>query len=164
MTAKPVLLIGALDTEGTEYAYVSAPGRIPRGPDLHRGCRGHAPDPGSRDIDLIPSVVDVAGLNRISKLVLAEGAGAMAGMIAAPPMEQGDDKPVQAITEAAHSVNEDVIVLCHGGPLADPQDARHALSNTTGVAGFYGASSTERIRTELAIRDQVAQFTELRID
>ncbi len=69
---------------------------------------------------------------------------------------------VQAIADAAREVRNDVIVLCHGGPLASPEDARYALEETTGVAGFYGASSVERLPTEVAIRDQVALFTELR--
>jgi predicted TIM-barrel enzyme len=53
-------------------------------------------------------------------------------------------------------------VLCHGGPIANPEDAQFILSNCRAVDGFYGASSMERLPTELAITDQVRQFTKLR--
>jgi len=51
---------------------------------------------------------------------------------------------VQAMHDAARSVREDIIVLCHGGPIAEPEDAQYVLDRTRGVAGFFGASSTER--------------------
>jgi predicted TIM-barrel enzyme len=51
-----------------------------------------------------------------------------------------------------------VIVLCHGGPIAEPADARYVLERTTGVAGFFGASSMERLPTETAITDRVREF------
>jgi predicted TIM-barrel enzyme len=57
---------------------------------------------------------------------------------------------------AARSVREDVIVLCHGGPIAMPDDARFILERTQGCHGFYGASSMERLPVEAAIRDQTA--------
>ncbi|WP_139980283.1 phosphoenolpyruvate hydrolase family protein [Nocardioides litoris] len=65
---------------------------------------------------------------------------------------------VQAMRDAAVAVNPDVIVLCHGGPIAEPEDAAHVLRNTTGVVGFFGASSIERLPAERAIRDQTAAF------
>ena len=64
----------------------------------------------------------------------------------------------QAIRDAAIAINPDVIVLCHGGPIAEPDDARYVLANTTGVAGFFGASSMERLPTEIAITDRVREF------
>jgi predicted TIM-barrel enzyme len=64
----------------------------------------------------------------------------------------------QALRDVAASVNPDVIVLCHGGPIAEPEDARYVLDRTTGVAGFFGASSMERLPTETAITDRVRQF------
>ena len=51
-----------------------------------------------------------------------------------------------------------MIVLCHGGPIAEPADARYVLERTTGLAGFFGASSMERLPTETAITDRVRQF------
>jgi predicted TIM-barrel enzyme len=65
---------------------------------------------------------------------------------------------------AARSVREDIIVLCHGGPIAMPDDAAHVLARTTGCHGFYGASSMERLPTEEAIRAQVARFTAISPD
>jgi predicted TIM-barrel enzyme len=64
----------------------------------------------------------------------------------------------QAIRDVAASVNREVIVLCHGGPIAEPADAQYVLERTTGVAGFFGASSMERLPTETAITDRVRQF------
>ncbi len=65
---------------------------------------------------------------------------------------------VQAIRNAAAAVKPDIIVLCHGGPIADPEDAEYVLSHTTGVAGFFGASSMERIPTEIAITENMKRF------
>ena len=65
---------------------------------------------------------------------------------------------VQAICDAARGVNEDVIVLCHGGPISEPEDAQYVLQNTQGVNGFYGASSMERLPIEVAITDHIEKF------
>src|SRR5215211_7263551 len=66
---------------------------------------------------------------------------------------------VQAMADAAHEVNPDVLVLCHGGPIAEPEDAASVLARTRGVVGFYGASSMERLPTEVAITENVRRFT-----
>ncbi len=63
--------------------------------------------------------------------------------------------------EAARSVRSDVIVLVHGGPIADPEDAQYVLRNAAGIHGFYGASSMERLPTEIAMTARVREFTEL---
>jgi predicted TIM-barrel enzyme len=65
---------------------------------------------------------------------------------------------VQAIRDAAVAINPEVIMLCHGGPIAEPEDARYVLERTTGVAGFFGASSMERLPSETAITERVRQF------
>ena len=70
---------------------------------------------------------------------------------------------VQAMHDAAKSVNQDILVLCHGGPIAEPEDARYILENTEGIVGFYGASSIERLPVESAITNRVKEFTELRL-
>jgi predicted TIM-barrel enzyme len=70
---------------------------------------------------------------------------------------------VQAMRDAAVAVRPDVIVLCHGGPIAEPADAAYVLEHTTGVAGFFGASSVERLPTEQAITAQVSAFKSLQI-
>jgi predicted TIM-barrel enzyme len=69
---------------------------------------------------------------------------------------------VQEICDAAKAVNSDIIVLCHGGPISEPQDAEYVLQRTDGVHGFYGASSMERLPTEKAITDQLAKFKQIR--
>ena len=65
---------------------------------------------------------------------------------------------VQAICDAARGVNEGVIVLCHGGPISEPEDAEYVLQNTQGVNGFYGASSMERLPVEVAITNHIKKF------
>ncbi len=65
---------------------------------------------------------------------------------------------VQALCDAAKTINPDVLVLCHGGPIAEPQDAAFILQHTRGVVGFFGASSIERLPTELAITECVRRF------
>jgi predicted TIM-barrel enzyme len=69
---------------------------------------------------------------------------------------------VQAIRDAAVAVKPDIIALCHGGPIAEPEDAQYVLEHTTGVAGFFGASSMERLPTEVAITENMKRFKRIR--
>src|SRR4051794_32327059 len=71
---------------------------------------------------------------------------------------------VQALRDAAATVNPDVLCLCHGGPIAEPDDAQHVLSNTTGVVGFFGASSMERLPTEVAMIENMRRFKSITIE
>jgi len=68
---------------------------------------------------------------------------------------------VQRIHDAGKSVNPDILVICHGGPISEPEDAAYVLSRTKGVVGFFGASSIERLPTEIAITQQVSRFKRL---
>ncbi|KMW59813.1 TIM-barrel signal transduction protein [Candidatus Rhodobacter oscarellae] len=68
---------------------------------------------------------------------------------------------IDAIAAEARRVNPDVIVLCHGGPIAEPDDAAYILRNCMDCQGFYGASSMERLPTERALTAQVRAFTEI---
>jgi predicted TIM-barrel enzyme len=70
---------------------------------------------------------------------------------------------VQRMRDAAVAVNPDLLVLCHGGPIAEPEDAALVLARTTGVVGFFGASSMERLPTERAIAQQARKFKEIRL-
>ncbi len=70
---------------------------------------------------------------------------------------------IQKIVEVCKSIREDVICLCHGGPLAQPPDADYILQRVEGIDGFYGASSTERFPTEIAICKQIETFKALRL-
>ena len=65
---------------------------------------------------------------------------------------------VQTLADAARTVNPDILCLCHGGPIANPEDAQYILDHTEGITGFYGASSIERFPTEVGIRKQTEDF------
>jgi predicted TIM-barrel enzyme len=65
---------------------------------------------------------------------------------------------VQALCDAAKPINPDLLVLCHGGPIAEPEDAAYILRHTRGIVGFFGASSIERLPTEVAITECVRRF------
>jgi predicted TIM-barrel enzyme len=65
---------------------------------------------------------------------------------------------IQDMRDAAVKINEEVIVLCHGGPIAEPKDAEYVLGRTRGVHGFFGASSMERLPVELAITNITKDF------
>jgi len=68
---------------------------------------------------------------------------------------------VQAMRDAAIRINPDVLVLCHGGPIATPEDAQYIFDHTEGIAGFFGASSIERLAVEPAIEEQARKFKRL---
>lgn len=71
-------------------------------------------------------------------------------------------KRVQEMHDAAVSVKPDILVLCHGGPIAEPDDVQYIFDNTEGIVGFFGASSVERLPTEVAIQEQARKFKSLR--
>jgi predicted TIM-barrel enzyme len=68
---------------------------------------------------------------------------------------------IDAIAEAARRVRPDVILLCHGGPIAMPEDAQYIIDHCPGIHGFYGASSMERLPTEVALTEQTRRFKAL---
>jgi predicted TIM-barrel enzyme len=68
---------------------------------------------------------------------------------------------INALAAAATEVKPDVIVLCHGGPIAMPDDARYILQHCPGCHGFYGASSMERLPTEVALTEQTRKFKQI---
>jgi predicted TIM-barrel enzyme len=70
---------------------------------------------------------------------------------------------ISSIVELAKSLRDDVICLCHGGPIAMPPDAEYIIRNVPGIDGFYGASSTERFPTEVAIKQQIETFKAIRL-
>lgn len=69
---------------------------------------------------------------------------------------------IQAMHDAAKEVNPDILVLCHGGPIAEPEDAAYVLARTHGVVGFFGASSMERLPTEVAITENTRRFKQIK--
>jgi len=86
------------------------------------------------------------------------------GSIGATSGKSLDDcvKLIQNIRDEAVRVNSDIIVLCHGGPIAKPEDAEYVLQRTKGIHGFYGASSMERLPVEEAITNVTKTFKSLR--
>jgi predicted TIM-barrel enzyme len=87
------------------------------------------------------------------------------GSIGATTAVTLEDAPakVQEIANAAKSVNPDVIVLCHGGPISEPPDAEYVLHRTKGMHGFYGASSMERLPVEKAITETMRAYKAIRL-
>ena len=69
---------------------------------------------------------------------------------------------IEAWAKAARAVNPDVLVLCHGGPIATPEDAHFILKSCKGCNGFYGASSMERLPTEIALTETTRKFKAMR--
>jgi predicted TIM-barrel enzyme len=65
---------------------------------------------------------------------------------------------IQAMRDAAAEVNPEILVLCHGGPISEPDDAAYVLARTNGVVGFFGASSMERLPTEVAMTENMRRF------
>ena len=87
--------------------------------------------------------------------------GGEVGAVAAKSLDQCVTE-IEAIAEAARMVRPDVLVLCHGGPISMPEDARHVLDRSPNCHGFYGASSIERLPVEMAIKAQVQAFKSLK--
>jgi predicted TIM-barrel enzyme len=88
------------------------------------------------------------------------------GMIGAQTALSLDEavKKTQAIHDAAREVNPEILVVCHGGPIAEPADAEYVLARTRGVVGFYGASSMERLPAEQAITANALRFKSITIE
>jgi predicted TIM-barrel enzyme len=121
-----------------------------------------------RDLLTTPYVFDVTQARQMveagADLLVAHMGLTTKGTIGARTGRTLDDcvRDVQAIADAARNARSDVIVLCHGGPIAVPEDAQYVLARTRGVHGFYGASSMERLPLERAITEQVRQFKNIR--
>jgi predicted TIM-barrel enzyme len=68
---------------------------------------------------------------------------------------------IQEMHDVAKRVNPEILVLCHGGPIAEPEDAAYVLAHTEGIVGFFGASSMERLPTEVAMTENMKRFKEI---
>ena len=125
----------------------------------------------ARDLDLLttPYVFDVDESKRMTEagadIVVAHMGLTTGGDIGAETAMTLDDaaSKVQEIADAAKSVRDDVLVICHGGPISMPEDARYVIENCRSVDGFYGASSMERLPTEKALTAQVKAFCEIEL-
>jgi predicted TIM-barrel enzyme len=89
--------------------------------------------------------------------------GGAIGAASAKTLEQSV-RLVQAMHDAAKRVNPEILVLCHGGPIAEPDDAAYVLANTEGVVGFFGASSMERLPTEIAMTENMRRFKAIPVE
>ena len=124
----------------------------------------------ARRLDMVttPYVFNVDEAERMAKagadVVVAHMGLTTCGSIGALTALTLDDcvKSIQDIRDAVNNINPKVIVLCHGGPIAKPEDARHVLDKTKGVHGFFGASSMERLPVERAIVETTKAFKSLK--
>ena len=124
----------------------------------------------AREIDLLttPYVFDADQARLMAQagadILVAHMGLTTSGSIGAKTAKTLEDcvRLIDPIVGAARSVRRDVIVLCHGGPIAEPGDAAFILDRCRGVDGFYGASSMERLPTERAIREQTERFVTIR--
>lgn len=93
-------------------------------------------------------------------IIVAHVGTTLSGMIGALTTMTLDEaaEAVQLMHDAAKKVNPDVLVLCHGGPIAVPEDVSYVLARTQGVDGFFGASSMERLPVEIAIAETTMRF------
>jgi predicted TIM-barrel enzyme len=126
----------------------------------------------ARELELLtaPYVFDPAG----ARLMAEAGADVLvphmglttSGTIGAETAITLDEavERVQAMHDAAKEVAPDIVVLCHGGPIAEPEDAAYVLGRTHGVVGFFGASSMERLPTEVALTETVRRFKAIPIE
>jgi predicted TIM-barrel enzyme len=98
--------------------------------------------------------------------ILVTHLGLTTGGLIGARTQRGLDESVAAIrnmVDAARSQREDVFILCHGGPIAMPEDAQYIFDRVGGIDGFYGASSMERLPTEVALTEQVREFVNLKL-
>ena len=122
-----------------------------------------------RDLLTTPYVFDedqaIAMTNAGADIIVAHMGLTTSGSIGARTAMtlQEATQRVQLLVDAARSVRPDVLCICHGGPIATPDDAQFVLDNTTGIDGFYGASSIERLPTEEGIQRQTEAFVSMRL-
>ena len=103
-----------------------------------------------------------AGADVVVAHVNTTVAGSIGVKTAAMSLDEAVES-VQRMHDAAKEVNPEVLVLCHGGPIAEPEDARYVLERTRGLVGFFGASSLERLPTERAIEEQARRFKAIQV-
>jgi predicted TIM-barrel enzyme len=125
----------------------------------------------ARELDLLttPYAFNVTEAKQMARagadIVVAHMGLTTSGSIGAQTAKSLDESvgEVTAIAEACKSERADVLVLCHGGPIAEPDDAQYVLSRSPLVDGFYGASSMERLPAERAITAQTQRFVGMRL-
>lgn len=124
----------------------------------------------AREFDFLttPYVFNVEESKRMAEagadILVAHMGLTTSGSIGATSGKSLDDcvKLIQEIRDAAIAIKPDIIVLCHGGPIAKPEDAGYVISRTRGVHGFYGASSMERLPVEEAVTNITKTFKNIK--
>lgn len=125
----------------------------------------------AHDLDLLttPYVFNMLEAEMMTKagadILVAHMGLTTSGSIGATTAKSLDDcvQLIQDIRDAAFKINKDIIVLCHGGPIAEPKDAEYVLGKTRGVHGFFGASSMERLPVETAIKTTTSDFKSIQL-
>lgn len=125
----------------------------------------------AHELDMLttPYVFNVEEAEKMAKagadILVAHMGLTTKGAIGAKTALSLDDcvEKIQAIHDAGKAVNPEIMVICHGGPISEPEDANYVLQRTKGVVGFFGASSIERLPTETAIKNQVLDFKKLEL-
>ncbi len=125
----------------------------------------------AREMDLLttPYVFNASDATQMTRagadIVVAHMGLTTSGTIGALSSKTLDESvgQVQAIIDAAKGERSDVLVLCHGGPIASPDDAQYVLERCERIDGFYGASSMERLPTEIAMTAEIRKFGALKL-
>ncbi len=124
----------------------------------------------ARDIDLLttPYVFGTEDAKQMAgagaDIIVAHMGTTVSGSIGAKTVKSLDDSVdlINRIIDAAKTVRDNIIFLCHGGPIAEPEDAEYIIKTCPGIDGFYGASSMERLPVERAIKEQTERFVKIR--
>jgi len=125
----------------------------------------------AREMDMLttPYVFNVEETKKMcdagADIIVAHMGCTSGGTIGAETVSPLDEcvETITSFVEAAKSLRPDVICLCHGGPIAMPDDAAYIIERVPGIDGFYGASSAERFPAEVAIRQQIETFKAIRL-
>lgn len=125
----------------------------------------------AEDMDLLttPYVFNPSEAAMMAKagadIIVAHVGTTLSGTIGAKDVMSLDESvtQIQAMLDAAKSTSPDVLVICHGGPIASPDDTQYVLERVPALAGFYGASSMERLPVEIAIAENARRFKSLKI-
>ena len=113
------------------------------------------------DVEQVEKMVD-AGADVLVTHMNTTVKGSIGVKTTAPSLDEAMVR-IQEMCDRAKALRPDIIVLCHGGPLGEPEDVQYVLDRTTGVEGFFGASSVERLATEVAIENQAARFKAIKV-
>jgi predicted TIM-barrel enzyme len=124
----------------------------------------------AHELDLLttPYVFDTEDAKQMADagadIIVAHMGTTVSGSIGAKTVKSIDESVelINRIIDAAKTVRDDIIFLCHGGPIAEPEDAEYIINTCPGINGFYGASSMERLPVERAIKKQTQRFVKIR--